>query len=107
MVEDKVAKAFLPNLLGRQISETERELLALPPQHGGTGVAKVNENTHWPYMWSQASTQYLRLINVRTTKPDWGQHEATIATVFKDLRQLRISSRHHLGNDWPLRNNVP
>ena len=38
-LEDVIRQKFLPALLGREVTDQERELFSLPAKHGGLGIA--------------------------------------------------------------------
>ena len=50
---DKVLEEqFLPALFGRQLTNQDRELLALPVKAGGLDIHRINENTSSHYVRS-------------------------------------------------------
>ncbi len=58
-LEDVIRNVFIPAIVGRQISELERRLLALPVRHGGLGIQDPSQTSHYEYSASTKITEQL------------------------------------------------
>ena len=43
-LDDVINNKFIPSLFGREITDNERDIIALPIKNGGLGIRKVSEN---------------------------------------------------------------
>jgi len=59
-LEHEIRHNLLPKMLGRNISDIEREVLALPIKLGGLGIGKPNEECHLEYTASKLITEELK-----------------------------------------------
>ncbi len=58
-LEDVISNNFIPAILGRQVSDLERQLLALPVRHGGLGVQDPSKTSQYEYESSVKITEQL------------------------------------------------
>ena len=61
-LEDAIRTALLPKILGRGISDTERELISLPCKLGGLGIPNPTETAEVAYQDSKHITQPLTAL---------------------------------------------
>ena len=43
-LEESIREFLIPSILGRQLSDSERRIIALPVRYGGLGVSNLMEN---------------------------------------------------------------
>ena len=58
-LEECIRNTFIPALIGRQISDSEREIFSLPVRFGGIGIANPTENAQREYDASKRVTSGL------------------------------------------------
>jgi len=58
-LENAIRDQFIPALVGREVSEAERQLVALPLQHGGLGLTDPRETAKTEYKHSTQITDKL------------------------------------------------
>lgn len=58
-LESKIRETFLPALLGREVNDLERDLLALPARFGGLGILNPSDQCAHAYAASKALAQPL------------------------------------------------
>ena len=58
-IENCIKETFLPALIGRKVSDSERRIFALPVRHGGLGIANPVETCEREYQSSLAITEDL------------------------------------------------
>ena len=62
-LEDCIRNTFIPSIVGREVSDDERDILSLPVRFGGLGIANPSETANREYNASKVITQNLtRLI---------------------------------------------
>ena len=64
-LEECIRQHFIPALLGRKVSDHEREILALPVRLGGLGIANPAENAEREYESSSFVTEELARLILR------------------------------------------
>ena len=81
-LEDCIRNTFIPALIGRQVSDTERKMLSLPVRFGGLGIANPSETADREYNASRKVTADLRnLIMAQQQDMSLYSSERTIAAV--------------------------
>ena len=86
-LEDVIRNAFIPAIVGRQISELERRLLALPVRHGGLGIQDPCKTSQYEYSASIKITDQLTSL-IYNQNP-------SINDLNKDLvRKVKFEVRH-------------
>ena len=60
-LENEIYRTFLPAIIGRTISEEERNIMALPVRYGGLGIPKPSESCNFEY---EASVKITRPLSV-------------------------------------------
>ena len=61
-LENAIRDPLIPALVGREVSEAERQILALPLRHGGLGLINPQETTKTEY---KHSTQINNKLTVK------------------------------------------
>ena len=90
-LEDAIRQFFLPAITGRQaMSETERELLALPPRLGGLGIPNPTKSASSQFRSSKRITEPLAALILRQSQP---YPEATIASQKTAKAAVRTNNR--------------
>ena len=59
-LERCITEKFIPSLVGKEINETERKLLSLPPRMGGLGIINPSEISQTEYENSKVLTKQLQ-----------------------------------------------
>ena len=60
-LEECIRNTFIPVIVGRPVSDVEREILSLPVRFGGLGIENPAENAKREYDASQVVTQCLTI----------------------------------------------
>ena len=58
-LENAIRDQLIPALVGREVSDAERQILALPPRHGGLGLTDPLETAKMEYEHSTQITNKL------------------------------------------------
>lgn len=78
-LEDCIRSVFIPSIIGRHISDTERCVLSLPVRYGGLGIANPVETADREYHASKAVTRQLTdLIKRQDHDISHYSHEETL-----------------------------
>ena len=87
-LDDVINNKFIPSLFGREISENERDIIALPVKQGGIGIRKVSERTNIAYEASKKITTPLvdEIIKQSNTLPEKGKVIQTKTTTIKAIK---------------------
>ena len=64
-LEDSIREFLIPSIVGRQVSDLERRMIALPVRYGGLGVSNPMENADREYLASLTITKNLSDLIVR------------------------------------------
>ena len=92
-LEECIQKIFLPSLLGRHISEVQRNILSLPVRFGGLGIANPVETADREYYASKTITQNLtNLILQQEQDISLYCHETMLSTI----REVKRAKELHL-----------
>ena len=88
-LDDIITQTFIPAILGTTISDTERELFALPIRNGGLGILKLTEKAANEYEISRTITAPLVAIMAiqGDTLPDIMNHNVTKAKIQQQKQQ--------------------
>ena len=82
-LEDVIREKLIPALVGRQVSDLEREMLSLPYRFGGMGIQNPVETSDREYNTSREITKDLTQLIIEqdmdVTKLDAGKSRETIA----------------------------
>ena len=80
-LDREIHHKLIPAIVGRQISDDERDILALPVRYGGLGIPRPNENSNFEYAASRKITQPLKESIVKQEiHPEFNQ------AVLKDVK---------------------
>ena len=88
-LDNIITHTFIPAILGSTISDTERELFALPIRNGGLGIQRLTEKAATEYEISHTITAPLVAIMAiqGDTLPDNKNHNATKAKIIQQKQQ--------------------
>ena len=105
-LDDIINNKFIPTLFGREVSESEREIISLPIREGGLGLRYVSKNADQSYRASSQITRLLikhimeqsdelpdatqELIDKKTTTTEQKTAETTRATNIKSQQTAEL-----------------
>ena len=87
-LEQEIHQSLIPAIVGKSISEEERNVISLPIRSGGLGISKPNEESDYEYIVSQKVTQNLKeIIKDQVTHP--ARDQLDMASAKKEVRRER------------------
>ena len=94
-LDEAINNKFIPALFGREITNNEREIIAMPVKHGGLGIRMVGENSEAAHCASQRITtplveQIIKQSNEVPTKADEIQARSSTVKVMKEEQAKHV-----------------
>ena len=85
-LEECIRSTFIPALVGRQISDTERKMLSLPVRFGGLGIANPSETADREYNASRKVTADLKNLIIAQQQDMALYNSERIITAVKEVK---------------------
>ena len=92
-LEDAIRHSFIPSLIGREISDIERRLIALPTRFGGLGIANPVETADIEYITSTFITDGLTNL-IYNQKPSIDELDTERVMKCKDDKRKEKDARY-------------
>ena len=86
-LEDCIRNVFITSVLGRAVSDVERNMFSLPVQFGGLGIANPSENFEHEYEASRTVTQSLSDLILRQEKDFSLYNSESVNKVVQNLKK--------------------
>ena len=83
-METALRQNFLTAIIGRQISDTERDLFTLPVRLGGLGISNPVEGSDFEFQASEKITENLRKLIIDQESTLDGYRAEGVADVTRD-----------------------
>ena len=88
-LEKCIRDDFIPNILGKQVSDTERDIVSLPTRWGGLNIQNPVETADNEYRWSQTLTGSLTNKIIEQTLLDTETEEQIADQRKQNIQQIR------------------
>ena len=88
-LEECIRNVLIPAILGRTVSDLEREIIALPVRFGGLGIANPSENSEREYEASKAVTQCLTSLILQQQQDFSLYNQETVSDTVKGLKKAK------------------
>ena len=95
-LDEVINNKFIPSLFGREITENERDIIALPVKEGGLGIRKISENSGPSFQASSRITvplinKIVEQSNTLPSKEEVMNAKATTITIKKTTEASEIT----------------
>ena len=88
-LEECIRNSFIPALVGRQVSDVERNILSLPVRFGGLGIANPSETADREYDASKRATTNLCSLILNQQQDLSLYNSETTATTIKEIKKQK------------------
>ena len=97
-LERAISQKLIPAIIGRGISEEERDILALPVRWGGIGIPRPGEDADFEYAASRKITEPLKM-SIINQQPHHQQNKDAVTDIKADVKREKeviLKNRYHI-----------